>query len=124
MAGSVDPEEVAAARRKIEARLEGLTPLVVEFNFLRVALQTIEARMPGFTDNPRSKAQLAFAAIAESPGSTVSEISALSGIPLHSLYPVLRILADQGLAHRMSRRWHLGPHPSAALTSVLSIGKL
>ncbi len=110
--------EVEEARDKIQARLDGLKPLVVEYNFLRIAQLSIESRL----DRPRTKSQRAFAAIVDAPGSSTTQIAAASEIALASLYPVLRSLTDQGLAHRVSRRWYVGPGDSEEFTSVLGLG--
>lgn len=109
--------------RKLEKRLESLRPHVVEFNLLRLALLGLESRLPGFSEQPRSKAERALASICFEPGSTTKEIAADSGIPLASLYPVLRILTDQGLAHRVSYRWYPGSR-DGSYTNVLDIANL
>lgn len=112
-----DPDvRVEQACRKIQARLDGLRPYVVEFNLLRVALMGIESRKPAAPDRPRSRSELAFAAIFLDPGLTTQEIAEDSGIALSSLYPVLRGLEDQGLAHRISRCWYPGPRDPGSTT--------
>lgn len=115
----VDPR-VEQACRKIQARLDGLRPYVVEFNLLRVALLGIESRLPEAPERPRTRSEQAFAAIFLEPGLTTQEISEDSGIALSSLYPVLRGLEDQGLAHRISRCWYPGPRDPGS-TSLLGI---
>lgn len=120
-ADELDPR-VEQACQKIQARLDGLRPYVVEFNLLRVALMGIESRMPAAPDRPRSRSEQAFAAIFLDPGLTTQEIADDSGIALSSLYPVLRGLEDQGLAHRISRCWYPGPRDpgSASLLGLAS----
>lgn len=111
---------VEHACRKIQDRLDGLKPYVVEFNLLRVALLGIESQRPAFEDQPRSKSERAFAAIYLAPGSTTQELSTDSGIALASLYPVLRTLSEQGLAHSISRRWYPGPR-DPEYTNILDV---
>ena len=118
-AGNLDPR-VEQACRKIQARLDGLRPYVVEFNLLRVALMGIESRLPASPDRPRTRSEQAFAAIFLDPGLTTQEIADDSGIALSSLYPVLRGLEDQGRAHRISRCWYPGPRDPGA-TSLLGV---
>lgn len=118
-ANGLDPR-VEQACRKIQARLDGLRPYVVEFNLLRVALMGIESRLPSAPDRPRTRSEQAFAAIFLDPGLTTQEIADDSGIALSSLYPVLRGLEDQGLAHRISRCWYPGPRDPGA-TSLLGL---
>ncbi len=116
----VDPR-VEHACQKIQARLDGLRPYVVEFNLLRVALLGIESRLPDAPERPRTRSEQAFATIYLEPGLTTQEISEDSGIALSSLYPVLRALEDQGLAHRISRCWYPGPRDPGT-TSLLGLG--
>lgn len=118
-ADGLDPR-VEQACRKIEARLEGLRPYVIEFNLLRVALMGIESRLPSRSDQPRTRSEQAFAAIFLDPGLSTQEIADDTGIALSSLYPVLRGLEDQGLAHRIARCWYPGPRDPGS-TSLLGL---
>ncbi|MBF6619181.1 MAG: hypothetical protein ITG02_03005 [Patulibacter sp.] len=114
---------IAAACRKLDARLDELRESVVEFNLLRITKLGLESRLPGFADEPRSTAERALASICAEPGSTTQEISDDSGIVMASLYPVLRTLEEQGLAHRASRHWYPGPR-EGTYTNVLDFSRI
>jgi predicted Rossmann fold nucleotide-binding protein DprA/Smf involved in DNA uptake len=114
---------IEATCRKLQARLDELQEQVVEFNLLRITKLGLESRLPRFADQPRSKAERALASICAEPGSTTQEIADDSGIVIASLYPVLRTLTDQGLAHRTSRHWYPGPR-EGVYTNVLDFDRI
>ncbi len=112
---------VAETRAEIEHRIEKLQPRVVEFGILRIVLIAIDSGMPGAVA-PRTRAEQVLWTIAQGCGPTPGEIASRIGISAPKVYPVLRNLEDQGLAHRDGRRWHLGPSGRAVRALVEDAG--